>query len=207
MLVVSTSPLKPSQKPIARDANAALMLAAHGAEAVDVIRRVLRAHLPLLVLVERAEEIYLDDDSAALGLRDPRVTLAESRRHVATIEALYDPQTFSKDGRTLYVTTDEGGEFTALVSYALDAPKPEKKTVKKEDWDVEEGDFSRTHKYFVTSTNVAGSPKMEVTLGGGGAPVTLPAAPEGGAWSFIRFSEKDRYLAVQLKADTTPDVT
>jgi len=47
---------------------------------------------------------------------------------------LYNPAAFSKDGKTLYFTSDETGEFTAL--YAMDLAKKTAAPVLKAAWDA-----------------------------------------------------------------------
>lgn len=118
-----------------------------------------------------------------------------------TGDILFQPAVFSHDNKTLYVLSDEGGEFTSLYSAAL--PDGKRTSVLAEKWDVDGADISETGKYFVTEVNENGVPKLTVTEKG--KPVALPAVPtKAGAWHPVRFSKSDRYLGVTLVSDTSP---
>lgn len=61
------------------------------------------------------------------------------------------PQVFSRDGRHLFYTTDEGHEFQHLVR--LDLASGETVTVLKPDWDVTSADISRDGRYLTVGIN------------------------------------------------------
>ncbi len=61
------------------------------------------------------------------------------------------PQAFSRDGRHLFLTTDEGREFQHLVRLDLDSG--ETVSVLKLDWDVTSAEISRDGRYLVVSVN------------------------------------------------------
>ncbi|MFT3767355.1 MAG: S9 family peptidase [Minicystis sp.] len=117
-------------------------------------------------------------------------------------EVQFDAKAFSRDGKTLYYTTDEGREFTAL--HAMDLGKKTSRVVLAPEADVEGAGFSYTHRYFWTESNVDGSPKLAVTEVKTGKEIALPAAPGGGSWSPLDFSKSDRYLTVTLRTDNAP---
>ncbi|HEY8091783.1 MAG TPA: hypothetical protein VIF09_28165, partial [Polyangiaceae bacterium] len=77
-----------------------------------------------------------------------------------TGEVLFDG-TFSHDGRTLLLTSDEGKENTIL--YALDLASGNKHVEREGTWDVEWGADSRSGRYRLTSANADGSPELAVT--------------------------------------------
>jgi dipeptidyl aminopeptidase/acylaminoacyl peptidase len=123
----------------------------------------------------------------------------------------FGAQYLSFDNRTLYFTSDAGGEFTAL--RALDLATHVTTTVLRDDWDVDAAGASSTGRYTFTSTNADGSPRLVVTDEKSGAVVPLPAPPAGGAWdaseeldgpAVLGFSRSDRYLAVMLRSDKAP---
>ena len=121
-------------------------------------------------------------------------------------------QSFSKDGKTLYVTSDAKGENAAL--YALDLATMKQTPALAMPWDVEWASTSRSGRYSFTSANVDGVPALVVTDTKTKNPIALPPAPRGGAWDAIDFtrtgpmvlgfSKSDRYLGVVLRSDTTP---
>jgi len=118
-----------------------------------------------------------------------------------TGDMLFQPAVFARDGKSLFVTSDEDGEFTSLYSAALPGGKRTK--VLAEKWDVDAADLSKTGKYLVTEVNENGVPKLVVSEKG--KPVALPAVPtKGGAWHAVSFSNSDRYLGVSLVSDTSP---
>lgn len=118
-----------------------------------------------------------------------------------TGDVLFQPATFSLDGKTLYVLSDEDGEFTSLYAAAL--PDGKRARVLAEKWDVEGANVSMTGKYFVTNVNENGVPKVSVSEKG--KPVALPAVPtKAGAWYPLAFSSKDRFFGVTLVSDTSP---
>jgi dipeptidyl aminopeptidase/acylaminoacyl peptidase len=140
---------------------------------------------------------------------------------------LYSPQYFSRDGRKLFFTSDEGGEFTKLS--VMDLVTHKVTPVLSDEWDVEASDESRSGRYTFTKANADGAPKLVLTehkrvdrakeKNPGGptsvdAPVLLPAPPTGGAWDAfdstrsgpmeLGFSKTERYFGVVLRGDTAP---
>jgi dipeptidyl aminopeptidase/acylaminoacyl peptidase len=117
-------------------------------------------------------------------------------------EVTYDAKTFSRDGKTLYYTSDEGREFAAL--FAMDLGKKTSKALLSPDADVENAGFSRSHRHFWTEANVDGTPRVVVTDTKTGKEVKLPAAPNGGAFTPYAFSKSERWLTARLHTDTRP---
>lgn len=117
-------------------------------------------------------------------------------------EALYAPTAFSKDARTLYYTSDQAGEFTAL--YSMDLAARKSKALLFESWDVERGEFSRGWRYFITETNVDGTPRVVVTSTATGKPVELPSLGPGIALVPVATSKTDRFFAARVVSDAAP---
>jgi len=117
-------------------------------------------------------------------------------------EIAYEAQEFSRDGKTLYYTTDEGREFTTLKKMDLASKKSD--TVLQADWDVDAAGFSKGWKYFYTVTNADGTPQVELTDTAKKKKVDLPKLPGEGAFVPLRFSKSDRYLTATLTTDTAP---
>ena len=126
-------------------------------------------------------------------------------------DVLFGSATFSHDGKTLYLLSDEGGEFSGL--YAMDLatqkagpgqPARAKTPTLNPTWDVDAADFSKTGRYFWTLTNVDGDDKLEVREAATQKPITLPAHGGPGVLKPVTFSVTDRYLVARLVSDTTP---
>lgn len=129
-----------------------------------------------------------------------------------TGDVLYSPQSFSKDAKSLIITSDETGEFSTALTMDLATQKT--KPVLVDTWDVEFAGVSESGKYTFAISNADGTPKVVLTETATNKPVTLPAAPLAGSWTlvdatrsgpyFMGFSKSDRYVAAMLKTDTAP---
>jgi dipeptidyl aminopeptidase/acylaminoacyl peptidase len=117
-------------------------------------------------------------------------------------EATFTATDLSPDGKTLYYTSDETGEFTAL--YAMELATRKSKLVMSLPWDVYNARYSRAGKYFYTSVNKDGAPDFAFTDVRTRKPVTLPAVKEGGYLISCVFSKSDRWLAARLESDYAP---
>jgi dipeptidyl aminopeptidase/acylaminoacyl peptidase len=117
-------------------------------------------------------------------------------------DVLYSPVAFSKDGKTLFLTSDQEGEFQQL--YSMDLGKKTTASVMKTNWDVENADFSRGWKYFWTLTNEDGSFKLRLSDLVTHKELEVPPPPAGGWWEPLGFSRSDRFLAVNLRGDASP---
>ncbi len=117
-------------------------------------------------------------------------------------DAVFNPQAFTKDNKTLHLTSDENGEFTEL--FAVEVGSKKRKNVFKDSWDVEGASPSETFKYFLITTNEDGSTKTLLRETATNRPVGLPAAPGKASWVPLRFSKTDRYLGVALSGDEAP---
>jgi len=117
-------------------------------------------------------------------------------------EILYTPTSFSKNGKMLYYTSDEGREFTAL--YSMNLRNKKSKEVLKTDWDVDRGFFSKSYRYFITRINEDGTFKVTVTDKTTGKTVEMPEIKSQGALYPISFSKSDRYMAAYILSDDVP---
>jgi dipeptidyl aminopeptidase/acylaminoacyl peptidase len=118
-------------------------------------------------------------------------------------EASFIPTAFSKDGATLYFTSDDRREFKAL--FALDLETRRARLFKSAEWDLESGFFSDGWSYFVTRINVAGKPQIDIREVQSGRPIDPPLPHELGAFVPISFSRSDRYMGALLVTDTVPE--
>jgi dipeptidyl aminopeptidase/acylaminoacyl peptidase len=145
------------------------------------------------VLSDSNNNLYLVDR----GSKQKPVLLTP---HQGDVE--YGVADFSRDAKTLYWTSDQGREFTAL--YATDLAQKSTKPVLQAEWDVEGGGFSHAWKYFFTFVNADGQMQLAVKDTQTDKPVTLPAPPPGSTWVPLGTSKTDRYLGVRMQGDTAP---
>lgn len=149
-------------------------------------------------LVETLSDVNTNLYSLDRGGKKPRLLTPHSGN------ILYSAADFSRDGRTLYFTSDEGREFTTLYSKSLATGKS--RAVLELPWDVQGAGLSRTGRYFFTQVNEDGAPRLTLTFAKSGKSVSLPPAPGGGGWMASAFSADDKYLGVELRSDVTPSV-
>ena len=129
-----------------------------------------------------------------------------------TGNVLHSPQYISRDDRKLVLTSDEGGEYTAL--YEMDLATHKITPILKDDWDVEGAFESRSGRYTYTTANADGAAKLVVIDTKTHKQVDLPAPPVGGVWdpvdytrsggTELGFSHSERYMGVVLRGDTSP---
>jgi dipeptidyl aminopeptidase/acylaminoacyl peptidase len=117
-------------------------------------------------------------------------------------EITYAASDLSPDGKTLYYTSDEAGEFTAL--YAMDLATKKSRRVMSPPWDVYSARFSRGGRYFFTSVNNDGAPEIAFADAVTYKPITLPAIKDSGFLIPSAFSKSDRWLAARLESDAAP---
>ena len=112
------------------------------------------------------------------------------------------PADFSRDGRTLWLTSDAAGEFQALLTMALDTGKL--RTQLAGSWDIDAAGFSPRHRWFYSQVNEDGLPRLTISSATSHQQVPLPPPSQGGAWEVRSFSWTERYLGVLLRGDATP---
>lgn len=122
-------------------------------------------------------------------------------------EVGYVPLAFSHDGQKLLVTSDEGGEFSAL--YALELTpsaqgERKRELLLQESWDVDGAGISRTGRYGYTIVNADGEPKVALRETATQKAVALPSPGVPGTLVPLAFSKNDRYLAARLSSDAAP---
>jgi dipeptidyl aminopeptidase/acylaminoacyl peptidase len=118
-----------------------------------------------------------------------------------TGDVLYNPAGFSRNGRTLYLTSDQGGEFQSL--YALDIETLAMRPVLKVGWDVDNAGTSIDGRLLYAVINEDGTPRLWIRDEETGSEVPVPKAPSGG-FAPTSFSRSGRYLGAILRTDTTP---
>ena len=114
----------------------------------------------------------------------------------------YAPETFTPDGKKMYVLTDEGREFTTLKSYDLATGKTEE--VEQADWDIMYSYFSHDGKYRVTGINKDARTEVKIYEVATGKPVTLPSMPAGDITA-VRFSDDESLMSFYVNSSKSPN--
>jgi len=109
---------------------------------------------------------------------------------------------FSPDGRTVYFTSDQGGEFQSLKK--MDVATKKVDAALDTGWDVLFAGFSRNGTYFISGVNEDGATKISIRDEKTGKPVALPSLP-GGEVRGPQFSFSERYLTMYFMGDTRPN--
>ncbi|HTN27251.1 MAG TPA: S9 family peptidase [Burkholderiales bacterium] len=90
----------------------------------------------------------------------------------------YDGAALSPDGRTLYTSTDRGGEFKRLV--AIDVASREMRVLSGDrPWNVEEFDLTLDGAKLAFTTNEDGESRLNIIEPASGRALAMPAMPKG----------------------------
>ena len=116
-------------------------------------------------------------------------------------EVVNAPADFSPDSKSLYFTTDEGGQFAHLVRYELATGK--RAEVLHPDWDVTDAHFSRDGRFLVVSINRDAATEVRLFQEPGMRPVELPALPDADITG-LRFSRDGKRLAFFAESSRSP---
>lgn len=116
-------------------------------------------------------------------------------------EIVNAPADFSPDSKSLYFTTNEGGEFAHLVRYELATGK--RVEVLHPDWDVTAAGFSRDGRFLVVSINRDAATEVRLFQEPGMRPVELPALPDADITG-LRFSRDGKRLAFFAESSRSP---
>ncbi len=137
-------------------------------------------------------DVYLYDiDSGELT----SVTEAEG-------EATNSFQSFSPDGSSFYMTSDEGREFDQLVRY--DLATGEREALVSPDWDVWYGYPSKNGKYLIVGINNDGRTEVRLYEASTMTQVELPAVPSADVTQ-IRVSRDEQTLAFYASSSRNPN--
>jgi dipeptidyl aminopeptidase/acylaminoacyl peptidase len=110
-------------------------------------------------------------------------------------------QDFSKDNSTFYYTTDDGGEFSYLMSYDLETK--EKKKVLEKSWDILGSSFTSNGNYMVVFVNEDGKNAIEVLDSKTMSPIALPDFDDKSITS-VGFSNDDTWMRMYVGGSNTP---
>mgnify|MGYP003148397689 FL=1 len=111
------------------------------------------------------------------------------------------PQDFSPDGKALYYTTDEGGEFSYVMKYNIEEGTSEK--VLQRDWDINGYSFTDNGTYQITFINEDAKNTLEVTEVATGKAVEFPTF-ENKEITSVDFSRDEKYVLLRVGGSHTP---
>jgi dipeptidyl aminopeptidase/acylaminoacyl peptidase len=145
---------------------------------------------------------YISANESYIHLIDvaARETKILTPRGVSKI--LYSNARFARDGRSIYVVSDELGEFSQLFQWDLGTGRKKSLTSHIE-WDVSDIELSRNGKYLAFTTNEAGVGVLRVLELASGKEVPLPKLPLGTIGG-INFHENGKDLAFTLTSAKSP---
>ena len=138
-------------------------------------------------------DVYLWDAESPKAA--PRLILSDKA------EVSFAPSAFSPDGKTLFYTTDLGGEFRKLCSYDLTSRMT--KVVTERSWDVTTTAYTADRRYRVIAVNENARRKVEVFDAKTGAAVALPKIPGRDIYSFS-VSRDGKTIAMYAGGSHTP---
>ncbi len=110
-------------------------------------------------------------------------------------------QDFSVDNSTFYYTTDDGGEFSYLMSYDLNSK--EKKKIVEKSWDIMGSGFTSEGKYMVVYINEDGKNEIEVLDTETMKPIDLPDF-EGKSITSVGFSDDEKWMRMYAGGSNSP---
>ena len=110
-------------------------------------------------------------------------------------------QDFSVDNATFYYTTDDGGEFSYLMSYDLETK--EKKKVVEKSWDIMGSGFTSQGNYMVVYTNEDGKNAIDILDAKTMQPIDLPDFDDKSITS-VNFSDNEEWMRMYVGGSNTP---
>jgi dipeptidyl aminopeptidase/acylaminoacyl peptidase len=116
-------------------------------------------------------------------------------------DAKYGPETFSRDSKSLYYSTDAKGEFAQVWRY--DLTTGEHSPALKDEWDVSFIYFSKSGRYQVSGVNADASTKVSIIDTTTGKGIAMPSLPAGNLRG-VNFSADEKTMAFYLNSDTSP---
>ncbi|WGK64249.1 alpha/beta fold hydrolase [Croceiramulus getboli] len=120
---------------------------------------------------------------------------------VNTEQSANQAQDFSKDGKTLYYTTDAGSEFARLMAY--DLATGERSVVASKDWDIVGFGLSRQGTYSITFSNEEAKNVIEVKEVASGQTLDLPSF-EGKEIVDFSFSPDETKAIIRVGGSNMP---
>jgi len=110
-------------------------------------------------------------------------------------------QDFSKDNTTFYYNTDDGAEFSYLMSYDLNTK--EKKKIVEKPWDIMGSYFTSKGSYMLVYVNEDGKNAIEVLDTKTMIPIDLPDF-EGKSITSVSFSDDEKWMRMYVGGSNAP---
>jgi len=110
-------------------------------------------------------------------------------------------QDFSEKNSKFYYTTDDGGEFSYLMSYDLKSKEKEK--VMEKSWGISGARFTKEEKYLIVYTNEDGKNVIQVLDGQNLKPIDLPDFKNNSITS-VNFSKDEKWMRMYVGGSNTP---
>ncbi|MEH6535768.1 MAG: prolyl oligopeptidase family serine peptidase [Psychroserpens sp.] len=110
-------------------------------------------------------------------------------------------QDFSKDNSMFYYTTDDGGEFSYLMSY--DLTTKEKKKIIEKSWDIMGSGFTSQGTYKVVYVNEDGKNAIEVLDAATMTPIELPDFGDKSITS-VSFNDDEKWMRMYVGGSNSP---
>ncbi|MFT7073208.1 alpha/beta fold hydrolase [Patiriisocius sp. Uisw_017] len=111
------------------------------------------------------------------------------------------PQYISPDGKAMYYSTDDGGEFSYVMKYDIETGAKEK--VVERDWDINGYSFSENGKYQTTFINEDAKNSLEITEIATGKTLELPSV-ENKEITDVSFSRDEDAVLLRMGESSTP---
>lgn len=116
-------------------------------------------------------------------------------------EIVFEPTSFTHDGKGLYFLTDENSDFTYVKK--MDIATGRSETIVESEWNVVIASVSHSGRYLFTATNEDGSILINMIDQIAGKKIKLPALPEGDL-SAVRLTRQENILSFGFRGDTQP---
>lgn len=116
-------------------------------------------------------------------------------------DIIYYPQTFSPDGKYLYLLTDKDSDFRYLVRMGLSSGQME--DVYKVNWDVSYAYFTKSGNYLIIGVNEDARTKLKVFKFPEMTDFALPEVQNASITS-VRFSDDDRHVVFYASSSKMP---
>ena len=122
-------------------------------------------------------------------------------KKINTTLASHAVQDFSIDGKKFYYTTDEGAEFSYLMSYEIETGSTERMV--EREWDIQYTNFSKSGRYRVSGINEDGKTVLEILDTDAGKNISPPDIGNKEITS-VSISESENLMAFYAGGSNAP---
>jgi dipeptidyl aminopeptidase/acylaminoacyl peptidase len=140
-----------------------------------------------------------DSDIFLWDAKKPKAAPVKLTPHEGHVQ--HSVQTFSRDSKRLYYTTDGQGEYAQAWSYDLGSK--ERKAEITAEWDVMYVVFSESGRYRVSAVNDDARTVLSVLDTQSSEPLALPKLPKGDITG-VEFSPSEAKMAFYVSSDSAP---